>query len=103
MAKNKITHEWNEDGTAIIFTGSQRQPTLTEIHNYATDAIRKGTLPVMEGLYVTTCKFGGDWTPPEYAHSVMLVEFGEDCPICGKPFVLGTDFCPVCHKKWNED
>lgn len=21
MAKNKITHEWNEDGTAIIFTG----------------------------------------------------------------------------------
>lgn len=103
MAKNKITHEWNEDGTAIIFTGSQRQPTLVEIHNYATDAIRKGTLPVLEGLYVTTCKFGGDWTPPEDARSVMLVEFGEDCPICGKPFVLDTDFCPICHKKWYED
>lgn len=103
MAKNKITHEWNEDGNAIIFTGSQRQPTLVEIHNYATDAIRKGTLPVLEGLYVTTCKFGGNWTPPEYARSVMLVEFGEDCPICGKPFVLDTDFCPICHKKWNED
>ncbi len=57
----------------------------------------------MEGLYVTTCKLGGDWTPPEYARSVMLVEFGEDCPICGKPFVLDTDFCPICHKKWNED
>lgn len=26
MAKNKITHEWNEDGTAIIFTGSQMDP-----------------------------------------------------------------------------
>lgn len=59
MAKNKITHEWNEDGTAIIFTGSQRQPTLTEFHNYATDAIRKGTLPVMEGLYVTTVSADG--------------------------------------------
>lgn len=55
MAKNKITHDWNEDGTAIIFTGSQRQPTLTEIH------------------------------------------------ICGKPFVLDADFCPICHKKWYED
>ena len=40
MAKNKITHEWNEDGTAIIFTGSQRQPTLVEIKNYAADLAR---------------------------------------------------------------
>lgn len=37
MAKNKITHEWNEDGTAIIFTGSQRQPTLVEIRNHAAE------------------------------------------------------------------
>ena len=51
MAKNKITHEWNEDGTAIIFTGSQRQPTLVEIKNYAADLARTTGQFISEGVY----------------------------------------------------
>lgn len=31
---NKITHEWTEDLTGLVFTGSVRQPTLVEVHNY---------------------------------------------------------------------
>ena len=34
MAINKISHSWNEDYTGLIFTGSQRQPTPVEVHNY---------------------------------------------------------------------
>lgn len=34
MAVNKITHSWNNDYTGLIFTGSQRQPTLVEVRNY---------------------------------------------------------------------
>nr|DAQ79816.1 MAG TPA: Proteasome/cyclosome repeat [Caudoviricetes sp.] len=37
MARNKITVEWNADGTGLVFTGSHRQPTLAEIHNYCID------------------------------------------------------------------
>ena len=103
MAKNKITHEWNEDGTAIIFTGSQRQPTLVEIKNYAADLARTTGQFISEGVYAAACVVGGDWAPPEDHRSVMLVQFDENCPICGKPFVLDTYFCPVCHKKWYED
>nr|DAY87316.1 MAG TPA: putative cytoplasmic protein [Caudoviricetes sp.] len=36
-----------------------------------------------------------------YGRNLGSNEYG--CPICGKPFVLDTDFCPVCHKKWYED
>ena len=95
MAKNKIRHEWNEDGTAIIFTGSQRQPTLVEIKNYAADLARTTGQFISEGVYAAACVVGGDWAPPEDHRSVMLVQFDENCPICGKPFVLDTDFCPV--------
>ena len=79
MAVNKITHSWNEDYTGLIFTGSQRQPTLVEVRNYC----------------------GGEWTPPEDAKSLEIFEFGENCPICGKAFVLDTDICPICHKRWD--
>ena len=37
MAVNKITHSWNEDYTGLVFTGSQRQPTPVEVHNYRAD------------------------------------------------------------------
>lgn len=55
MAKNKIIVEWNTDGTGLIFTGSHRQPTLTEIHNYCTN----NNLPY-EGVYVVAARLGGE-------------------------------------------
>lgn len=35
------------------------------------------------------------------AKSLEIFEFGENCPICGKAFVLDTDICPICHKRWD--
>ena len=47
MAVNKITHSWNEDYTGLIFTGSQRQPTPVEVHNYCVAQ----HIP-LEGVYI---------------------------------------------------
>ncbi len=98
MARNKITVEWNADGTGLVFTGSHRQPTLAEIHNYCID----NHLPY-EGVYVVVARLGGEWWPEEDYRSVELIEFGESCPVCGKPFPFDTDICPVCLRKWNEE
>ena len=38
---------------------------------------------------------------PEDAKSLEIFEFGENCPVCGKAFVLDTDICPICHKRWD--
>ena len=89
MAVNKITHSWNEDYTGLIFTGSQRQPTLVEVCNYCVAQHIS-----LEGVYVSAVRLGGEWTPPEDAKSLEIFEFGENCPICGKAFVLDTDICP---------
>lgn len=95
---NKISYEWNNQGNGFIFTGSQRQPTMIEIHNFLlTNHI------FLEGVYVACVRLGGDWLPPEECTSVELIEFAEQCPVCGKSFELDTDICPICHKKWNED
>lgn len=96
MAVNKITHSWNEDYTGLIFTGSQRQPTLVEVRNYCVAQHIS-----LEGVYVSAVRLGGEWTPPEDAKSLEIFEFGENCPICGKAFVLDTDICPICHKRWD--
>ena len=96
MAVNKITHSWNEDYTGLIFTGSQRQPTPVEVHNYCVAQHIS-----LEGVYVSAVRLGGEWTPPEDAKSLEIFEFGENCPVCGKAFVLDTDICPICHKRWD--
>jgi hypothetical protein len=96
MAVNKITHSWNEDYTGLIFTGSQRQPTLVEVRNYCVAQ----HIP-LEGVYIAAVRLGGEWTPPEDAKSLEIFEFGENCPVCGKAFVLDTDICPICHKRWD--
>lgn len=96
MAVNKITHSWNNDYTGLIFTGSQRQPTLVEVRNYCVAQ----HIP-LEGVYITAVRLGGEWTPPEDAKSIEIFEFGENCPVCGKAFVLDTDICPICHKRWD--
>lgn len=96
MAVNKITHSWNEDYTGLIFTGSQRQPTPVEVHNYCVAQ----HIP-LEGVYIAAIRLGGEWTPPEDAKSIEIFEFGENCPVCGKAFVLDTDICPICHKRWD--
>lgn len=96
MAINKITHSWNEDCTGLIFTGSLRQPTPIEIHNYCLDK----RLP-FSGVYVIAARLGDDWIPPENAKSLELIEFGEKCPVCGKAFAFDTDICPICHKRWD--
>ena len=96
MAVNKITHSWNNDYTGLIFTGSQRQPTLVEVRNYCVAQ----HIP-LEGVYIAAVRLGGEWTPPEDAKSLEIFEFGENCPVCGKAFVLDTDICPICHKRWD--
>lgn len=98
MAVNKITHSWNENYTGLIFTGSQRQPTLVEVRNYCVAQ----HIP-LEGVYISAVRLGGEWTPPEDAKSLEIFEFGENCPVCGKAFVLDTDICPICHKRWDKE
>ena len=95
---NKITHEWNVHGDGLIFRGSQRQPTLVEIHNYAVEQQLN-----MEGVYVVAARLGGEWWPPEDHLSIELIEYGENCPVCGKAFRMDTDYCPICHKRWNDE
>lgn len=90
MAVNKITHSWNEDYTGLIFTGSQRQPTPVEVHNYCVAQ----HIP-LEGVYITAVRLGGEWTPPEDAKSIEIFEFGENCPVCGKrPLYLTLTSAP---------
>ena len=87
MAVNKITHSWNNDYTGLIFTGSQ-------VRNYCVAQ----HIP-LEGVYIAAVRLGGEWTPMEDAKSLEIFEFGENCPVCGKAFVLDTDICPICHKR----
>lgn len=93
---NKITHSWTEDCTGLVFTGSVRQPTLVEIHNY----MQEKRLPV-EGVFVVCARLGDEWLAPENNRSVTLVEFDDHCPVCGKPYDFSTDECPLCHRGWN--
>ena len=59
MAKNKITHRWEDHGV-LVFEGTLRQPTAVEINNYcAENGVR------LEGLYVASVKISGGWIPPE--------------------------------------
>lgn len=96
MAANKISYEWNERGDGYIFTGSQRQPTLVEIHNFLLENHIS-----LEGVYVVCARLGGSWWAPEECTSVELLEFNETCPVCGKPFKMDADICPICHKEWG--
>lgn len=96
MAVNKITHEWNKDFTGLVFNGSRRQPTPVEVHNYCVEQHLQ-----IEGVYIAAVRLGGGWTPPEDATSLELIEFGENCPVCGKAFAFDTDICPICRKRWD--
>lgn len=97
MAKNKITHYRTDKGT-LIFQGSLRQPTDVEINNYCAE-----NHIWLEGVFVRAVKIGGGWCPPDDCKEVELIEFSEECPVCGKPFVLDLDICPICRKRWNDD
>ena len=97
MAKNKITHRWEDHGV-LVFTGSLRQPTAVEINNYCCEnGVR------LEGLYVAPVKISGGWIPPEDLREVRCYPFTEDCPVCGKALNMGLDVCPICGKPWAED
>lgn len=89
MAVNKITHSWNEDYTGLIFTGSQRQPTLVEVRNYCVAQHIS-----LEGVYVSAVRLGGEWTPPEDAKSLEIFEFGETAPSAERPLYLTPTSAP---------
>lgn len=97
MARNKITHRWEDHGI-LVFEGSLRQPTAVEINNYcAENGVR------LEGLYVASVKISGGWIPPEDLREVRCYPYTETCPVCGHEFDFTLDECPLCGKPWNED
>lgn len=94
--KNEITCEGTAKG--LLFKGSLRQPTLVEIANYC----HENGLNV-NGLYLTQVRIGGEWVPPEEVRGVHLIEYGEECPVCGHEFDFSKEWCPICHRRWQDD
>lgn len=95
-SRNKITHEWTEDGSALVFTGTIRQPTLVEVHNY----MQEMHSPI-EGVFAVCARLGDEWWPPEVNRSVVLYPFEEHCPVCGHVYNFDSEDCPLCHRRWD--
>ena len=89
MAVNKITHSWNEDYTGLIFTGSQRQPTLVEVRNYCVAQHIS-----LEGVYIAAVRLGGEWTPPEDAKSIENLSLAKIAPSAERPLYLTLTSAP---------
>ena len=109
MAKNKITWamEYDKENRAhYYFTGSQRQPTLVEIHNFIVDNHLQGWVDDTFG--VTYINFSADeWVPPEAYLTVEFVGYNGgihdgSCPVCGHERDMSGSRCPVCDKLWEE-
>ncbi|MEG0999210.1 MAG: hypothetical protein RSF13_09300 [Clostridiales bacterium] len=95
MPKNKITHERIDNGY-LQFKGTLRQPTMVEIENYVNEKRLS-----LEGLYVSAVNITGGYTHPEDCKTLTIIQYVEECPVCGNEHDLFFDHCPVCRKKWE--
>jgi hypothetical protein len=109
MAKNKISWsmEYDKENRAhYYFTGSQRQPTLAEIHNFIIDNRLQDKIDDFFG--VTYINFTADeWVYPEECLTVEVIGYNGgshdgDCPVCGHERDMSGSRCPVCDKPWED-
>lgn len=109
MAKNKISWsmEYDKENRAhYYFTGSQRQPTLAEIHNFIIDNRLQDKIDDFFG--VTYINFTADeWVYPEECLTVEVIGYNGgshdgDCPVCGHERDMTGTRCPVCDKPWED-
>ena len=80
MAVNKITHSWNEGYTGLIFTGSQRQPTLVEVRNYCVAQ----HIP-LEGVYIAAVRLGGEWHRRRMQRALKSLSLAKTAPSAERP------------------
>jgi hypothetical protein len=108
MAKNKISWsmEYDKENRAhYYFTGSQRQPTLAEIHNFIIDNHLQDKIDDFFG--VTCINFTADeWVSAEECLTVEVIGYNGgshdgDCPVCGHERDMTGSRCPVCDKPWE--
>ena len=109
MAKNKISWsmEYDKENRAhYYFTGSQRQPTLAEIHNFIIDNRLQDKIDDFFG--VTCINFTADeWVSAEECLTVEIMGYNGgshdgDCPVCGHERDMTGSRCPVCDKPWED-
>ena len=110
MAKNKITFEkeYMEDGRwEYRFTGSQREPTLTEAMNHIVENRLWDEIDDAFGIAYARLK-EEVWTPPEENRTLILIgydggqgEYNSGCPICGHERDMGGKTCPICGRPWE--
>lgn len=105
MARNKITFEkeYMDDGRwEYRFTGSLREPTLTEAMNFIVESRLWDEIDDIFG--VTYIRFKSEeWLPPEESKTLVFMGYDDNrdsCPICGHERDMGGNVCPVCLKKW---
>ena len=105
MQKQKLTHEieWEPITGAyriLKITGSHRQPTIAEAHEY----IYENNLP--EEIWVAAFYHSGDWGEWTEEKTLELREYTAlkegFCPICHQALDLYHDKnkCPLCGKEW---
>jgi len=116
MARNKITFkkEWEDNRWIYSFTGSQRQPTLNEIHEFIVDnrlqdeiddafmvcAIKGRVAEADDGF-----QFGEveeDKTVDFWGYEGGGGTYDSSCPICGHERDMSGKECPVCMRPWEE-
>ena len=109
MARNKILFEkeyMDDNRWEYRFSGSQRQPTLHEIHDY----IVENRLQSEIDDYFMVCAVKGNaaerddgfqFADEEENKTVILWGYDGSCPICGKERDLSGNKCPVCERPWE--
>ena len=113
MARNKITfeREWDDVGRATYkFTGSQRQPTLSEIEEFIENERPSEIEDEFMVCAVKGRSEGGAqcWDLGGYEPSKTIEFWGYNggsgdgtCPICGHERDMSGSKCPVCLRPWE--